>query len=918
MSEPASELKETKESKEAAQKIKKLADNVVKDIHRHENPSLEIPVRSLSNVKFDEKKSIIELGKETQIRYFFNVAQAKKFMQSVLIASACNELLKQGKTTSIRDLYYMTKHTIGDTHHNTFDDQVESVCPDETLLVRIDGELRLATGYEIIEFAKQTGHLIYDYNGKRRWNNINLKVCAFDENYKIKEIDAALVMQHPPNKVKKITTSSGRTVKVTTCHSVFTCENGLPKAIEVKELGEDNWIALPRSIHIDINNGKINLVNLLIKKLTEQELKNLYLKGPLENINEILRRIGKEELKLFTRHYKNIWSDVVANWKHWGTLPLNLIKLSNTNIEDILPTLKICAKGSDKSFNTLIAKDAPLGSIFGFLMSEGAHSKSNKRGRDERFVAISNNSKPLMDEFRNNFIAVFGDNSISSEVIQTKRGICILNLGNNTISYILSALGYKPIRAWDKEVPSVLLDATDECVNHFLKWFRLGDGSVQAEKLRIRYHTTSKRLVNGLTFLLLRQGIFPRIYTYKRNKLNHHTAYEVRVNSREYVKKLSEITNDFKDTDLSNKSLISGDRIPNIGNRIYKARKSCGKLNETVYKKLPWYAIENQQSTISRSTLTKAVQLLLPHAKNSVELTSLLEVANNDICWDKIIRIEDAETPEFTLDIAVKPTQNFIGGDGLMILHNSDPIIEDIEVTIDALREELNLFASNRGALVGDITVYDLGDKIDCSRMGSGGWSVPSIVEPNVVQFKDCKAKYILMVEKDAVWRRLNEDKFWKKEKCLLIHGQGMAPRGVRRLLYRLVNELNLPLYVMTDNDSWGYYIYSVIKQGSINLAYESQRMAVPSAKFLGLSSFDKEEYKLPDNVTIKLNDQDKDRAKQILEYPWFQKKEWQKEIKYMLEKGVKLELEALSSKGISFVTDTYLPDKIKKKKWLD
>src|SRR3989344_8794911 len=117
----------------------------------------------------------------------------------------------------------------------------------------------------------------------------------------------------------------------------------------------------------------------------------------------------------------------------------------------------------------------------------------------------------------------------------------------------------------------------------------------------------------------------------------------------------------------------------------------------------------------------------------------------------------------------------------------SDPIIEDIEVTIDSLREELNLFASNRGALVGDITVYDLGDKIDCSKMGSGGWSIPSIVEPNVVQFKDCKAKYILMVEKDAVWRRLNEDKFWKKEKCLLIHGQGMAPRGVRRLLYRLV-----------------------------------------------------------------------------------------------------------------------------------
>ena len=253
----------------------------------------------------------------------------------------------------------------------------------------------------------------------------------------------------------------------------------------------------------------------------------------------------------------------------------------------------------------------------------------------------------------------------------------------------------------------------------------------------------------------------------------------------------------------------------------------------------------------------------------------------------------------------------------------SDPIIEDLEVTIDSLREELNLFASNRGAMVGDMKVIDYGvnkkgDKINLAKMGSGGWSVPSIVENDIIEIQECKAKFILMVEKDAVWRRLNEDRFWKKHNCLLIHGQGMAPRGVRRLLHRLVKEYKLPLYVFVDQDPWGLYIYSVIKQGSINLAYESQRMAVPSAKFIGLSAFDKEKYKLPDNVTIKLNEQDKSRAKQILAYPWFQKKTWQKELKQMLKNGFKLELEALSAKGISFVSKKYLPEKIKNKDWLD
>jgi len=247
----------------------------------------------------------------------------------------------------------------------------------------------------------------------------------------------------------------------------------------------------------------------------------------------------------------------------------------------------------------------------------------------------------------------------------------------------------------------------------------------------------------------------------------------------------------------------------------------------------------------------------------------------------------------------------------------SDPIIEDLEVTIDSLREELNLFATNRGAMVGDLTLVDSGDTIDLRRLGSGGWSVPSIVEANVIEFKKCDAEMILLVEKDAVWRRLNEDKFWRKYKAILLHGQGMASRGVRRLLSRMVNELKLPLYVMVDNDPWGFYIYSVVKQGSINLAYESVRMAVPQARFVGLSSFDAEKFKLPSNVTIKLDDTDEKRAKQMLGYPWFHRKEWQRELEHMMKLGVKLEIEALSSKGISFISEEYLPKKLRDKDYL-
>jgi DNA topoisomerase-6 subunit A len=249
----------------------------------------------------------------------------------------------------------------------------------------------------------------------------------------------------------------------------------------------------------------------------------------------------------------------------------------------------------------------------------------------------------------------------------------------------------------------------------------------------------------------------------------------------------------------------------------------------------------------------------------------------------------------------------------------TDGMIEDVEVLLNAMREELHLYAKNAGSMVGPITLVDSGDEIDCTRMGSGGYTIPSIVEPEVVQFKNCKAKFILHVEKDTVWRRFNEDKFWVKHNCILTHGGGQPPRGVRRLLNRLHHEEGLPIYCVLDNDPWGYYIYSVLKQGSINLAYESKRMAVPAVRYLGLRSIDYERCELTPSVQIQLNDQDIKRAKQIASYPWFEKKKaWQKEIEQMLKNGFKLEVESLISKDISYVTEEYVPQRLEEQDFLD
>jgi len=248
----------------------------------------------------------------------------------------------------------------------------------------------------------------------------------------------------------------------------------------------------------------------------------------------------------------------------------------------------------------------------------------------------------------------------------------------------------------------------------------------------------------------------------------------------------------------------------------------------------------------------------------------------------------------------------------------SDPVIEDLEVTIDALREELHLFANPKGRVVGPVVIEDNGDEIDLGRLGSGGYAIPSIVEDYVLKLRKCDAEFVLLVEKYAVWARLNEDKYWRKAKCILMTTEGQGARGARRLIQRFANELKLPVYVLVDNDPWGLYIYSVLKQGSISLAYESMRLALPKARYIGLSTFDLKKYALPDDVKITLEKDDISRAKQMLAYPWFQAKHWQREINAMLEAGYKMEIEALSKKGISFVTEEYIPRKLRDKDWLD
>src|SRR5664279_736950 len=90
-------------------RIKEMADEVATSAMKRRDPFVDIPTRSLSNVKYNKTKRFIEMGKNTNRRQLFNLSQAKSYMQTMLVASGVTQLIEQDKTTSIRGLFYLMK-----------------------------------------------------------------------------------------------------------------------------------------------------------------------------------------------------------------------------------------------------------------------------------------------------------------------------------------------------------------------------------------------------------------------------------------------------------------------------------------------------------------------------------------------------------------------------------------------------------------------------------------------------------------------------------------------------------------------------------------------------------------------------------------------------------------------------------------
>jgi len=242
----------------------------------------------------------------------------------------------------------------------------------------------------------------------------------------------------------------------------------------------------------------------------------------------------------------------------------------------------------------------------------------------------------------------------------------------------------------------------------------------------------------------------------------------------------------------------------------------------------------------------------------------------------------------------------------------SNSLIEDLEIVSGVKREDFHMRPEESGAKVmGPLHLREQtnrGDRdIHCQDdVGQGGYQIPN--NPDTIEFLECDADFVLCVETGGMRDRLVENGFDEEHDALVVHLGGQPARATRRLIKRLHDELGLPVAVFTDGDPWSYRIYGSVAYGSIKSAHLSEYLATPEADFIGIRPEDIVEYDLP---TDPLADSDINALESELEDPRFQTDYWREQIELQLDIDKKAEQQALASRGLDFVTETYLPERL-------
>lgn len=186
-------------------------------------------------------------------------------------------------------------------------------------------------------------------------------------------------------------------------------------------------------------------------------------------------------------------------------------------------------------------------------------------------------------------------------------------------------------------------------------------------------------------------------------------------------------------------------------------------------------------------------------------------------------------------------------------------------------RHSLGVYAAGKGWFAGSISTLE---EQDGSVEVEGVWvltkkpkAIPSASVCEEQFTRTNSARFILVVEKECIFRRLCDEKIWEREgmSCILVTGCGFPDFATRAFLKQLVcKNVDLPVLILTDYNPFGLAIYLNYAFGS-KASPDGDAFNVSSAIWLGLHYEDMTTFNISPSAMQPCTHVDLKKAKSLL-----------------------------------------------------
>ncbi len=498
--------------------------------------------------------------------------------------------------------------------------------------------------YQIMSFSQESGKL--------EWRPIHQAI------------------RHPlRTKIYSLKTYCGYEVKTTSCHSVYVYRDGKIQEIETSKIKTGDHLVFPVKLPRVDKEIEINLAKTLLAR--EEKRANISVRLKKGVVNEICdeawvdleeslwKDLQRRRESLGVSRFKmadlvGVYKTVVQQWEtkvdnvmpQYGKLKLYLsqldVGLGELDHSLYVPLNSWQGEGSNNGarffldnhtsqIKTRLKIDEALAYLMGWYLGDGSQGCYGKN--PNRFTLAIGHDKN--GRYTQRLRQVIKETLDAQTIVDRKGDGCIvLHFHSFTFKLLLEHLGLFDKKAHEKFIPDVFYNVSESVQKALLRGLVQSDGYIVVGRSKakrygdrkvIGYCTSSLRLGQNLMYILRQLGIFPSIV---RNRPKSHIRKG----------KLFKANHDKVDVCISTREQILALRD------VWEDHKDAWKLKD-------WVVSTQSRGNWGRKTMSISDDFV------ALEVKSIKEVS----CKDK-----------YVYDFSVPKNQNFIAGEGGVVLHNSD------------------------------------------------------------------------------------------------------------------------------------------------------------------------------------------------------------------------------------------------------